>query len=1023
MEQRAPRTDEPARLAALESYDILDTEAETGYDALTRLAADLCGVPISLISLIDDRRQWFKSNFGLGDARSTPREQAFCAHAIASPEIFEVENALLDARFVENPLVTGDPNIRFYAGMPLIDDDGFALGTLCVIDNTPRTLSETQRRQLGLLALAVTELIKRRKRVPPTSELPTPILESALELSHDPLVIQTVNADGKRVIAYVNTAFEKLFGYKSTEIVGTSGEILYGDSANFVKRAQHVEAVRASGFSESVIELFSKDEAPLTVEMRTREVQLEAGKVAYWLSNLHDITSQLATLRELREVMHAVEHATDLIFVIDSRSGMIVDGHGTISFVNDAFTQTMQYAREAIVGKTVAKLFGPGSDPSVIAEMDAAIEAVRAFAVEILSYRADGTAIRLEVHASPILECGLLCSWIVVARDVSERHRMQQQLLVLSEAFEHANDGIVVYEVDPAQRRKPRPIYVNDALVRMTGCTRAELHVSALRTGPLSDQTIVARIIQARETATPLRERLLCYRNDDSTYWVEIEARTVYDARERASHWVTIQRDISEIVLREQELERERQTLAALLDTSRALFSSLDSTALYPAVIDAVECVVPALATTLSLQEITGDPFRECAAQSNLSVVAGRAAFALPAIADGAPLLVEARFANGRVEEYERDALALVAEICATAARNVSLYRELANQRADVSELSAVKSDLIAMLAHDFNNPLASIKGHIEMLADGMLEGEDASASFAFVLEATRRLIALARDTLAYSQLESGMSDLQRATVDVRELVTEIATTSPMRVTVHGADGIEALGDPTLLREVFANLIGNALKYSPEDAPVTVTCAVIGDAIEVTVADRGIGIPADELAEVFKRFSRASNARAAGFAGTGFGLYLVQATVERHGGTVTVESTVGVGSRFTVRLPKAQRTRPTTRRLTLFAGSGSDSGYTAQALRAAGFAVRAIEDPLLVGAIESYDPTALIVLDATSAEAACVQLAQSVRTNRLYIVAAEARERFARSAPQAHIVDAPFVLAELLAAIESVVAR
>jgi len=153
---------EAERLAALKEYHILDTGTEQSYDDITALAAHICEVPIAMISLVDEVRQWFKSRVGLVQ-QQTSREIAFCAHAILQHEPFIVRDATKDRRFADNPMVTGDPYIRFYAGFPLINPEGLALGTLCVIDRQPRQLSAEQLKTMQALSRQVMALLELRR--------------------------------------------------------------------------------------------------------------------------------------------------------------------------------------------------------------------------------------------------------------------------------------------------------------------------------------------------------------------------------------------------------------------------------------------------------------------------------------------------------------------------------------------------------------------------------------------------------------------------------------------------------------------------------------------------------------------------------------------------------------------------------------------------------------------------------------------------------------------------------------------
>jgi PAS domain S-box-containing protein len=232
-------SDEAARLAALRGLNILDTPPEPAFDSLARLAAHACNTPVALVSLVDEKRQWFKACVGL-DVLETPRDSAFCAHAILQDPMLEVCDAHVDERFADNPLVLGAPAIRFYAGVPIRTRDGHALGTVCVIDFVPRRLDDEQRWILRALAEQASAQFELRRLAMEAADVlrvledERVLLRSVLHAATEYAVIGTTP---EGTINLFNQGSEKLFGYDAEEVAGRPMLELFVDAVELATRA------------------------------------------------------------------------------------------------------------------------------------------------------------------------------------------------------------------------------------------------------------------------------------------------------------------------------------------------------------------------------------------------------------------------------------------------------------------------------------------------------------------------------------------------------------------------------------------------------------------------------------------------------------------------------------------------------------------------------------------------------------------------------------------------------------------
>ena len=273
--------DEAERLAALARYEVLDTEPERAFDDLTLLASHICKTPVALVSLVDEDRQWFKSRVGI-EATETPRELAFCAHAIADNRLLVVADATEDARFSGNPLVTGDPGIRFYAGTPLVTPDGHGLGTLCVIDMQPRELRDEQRQALEALGRQVVSQLELRRKI-------ALMKDSEVKLRQAREQALAANAAKSTFLANMShelrTPLNAIIGYSELleEEAGDAGiDSLSPDLRKIRGAGQHLlglinDVLDLSKIEAGQVELYVE---PFEVEALVREIASTVGELA-----------------------------------------------------------------------------------------------------------------------------------------------------------------------------------------------------------------------------------------------------------------------------------------------------------------------------------------------------------------------------------------------------------------------------------------------------------------------------------------------------------------------------------------------------------------------------------------------------------------------------------------------------------------------------------------------------------------------------------------------------------------------
>ncbi len=919
--------DEDRRLESLRNLDVLDTAPESNLDALARAASLACEVPISLISLIDANRQWFKANFGL-DATQTPRDISFCGHAILGNELFEIPDAAKDPRFAANPLVTQAPNIRFYAGMPLTLSDGSNVGTLCVMDRTPTTLNHSQREILKNLASAAASLLEKRGQLQQVAKWTRRVeqgnedhlhLATIVEQSDDAIISQDTSG---RVTSW-NVAAQRMFGYSAQEMLGHPISRLFPQS----RLAEEPALLERLHRGEPVVNFETvrrhKSGQDIAVSVSMSPLSGPDGKLVGVSKIVRDISFRLASEAALKSNHVQYKALIDAMF-----EGVVVQRA-------DGFIVSCNQSAEDLLGLTHSQMIGRTSvDPSwrcVHEDMSAWPGAAHPSMIALATgeevrdavmgvYKSDGVLGWISINAKPIFEdeSGVPTSVICTFVDISQRKlaadRLRQSEQTFAAIFNNATSGMGILS--------PKGVWLNTntALCEFLGYSEVELsemtftdisHPDEWEVDKQQFERLLNDEIQVYQRAKRYLHR------EGYTVWGLASVSVVRDRTDCPEFVVT---QIIDITAR----KRAEESLAA----SNALMEESQEIAKVGGwELDLRSGDLYWTRETYRIHEASPDDF-------NPTVDAGVGYFTEPsrqritraldaAIASGEPydLELETLTTKGTLIHVRTTGRATVEDGKTIRLSGIfqditerKQYEKSLQQAREAAELATQsKGQFLANMSHEIRTPMNAILGMLKLLGNTALT----SNQFDYVSKtegAAKSLLGLLNDILDFSKIDAGKMELDVRPFHVDRLMRDLAVVLCANV---GNKAIEVLydidpllppmlmGDSMRLQQVLINLAGNAIKFTSQ-GQVVIALKADGSRpnrkgltrVLFSVQDSGIGIAPENQAKIFTGFSQAEASTSRRFGGTGLGLAISQRLVEIMGGKIALISTLGVGSTF-----------------------------------------------------------------------------------------------------------------------------
>lgn len=893
-------SNEATRFAALLSCGILDTPRDPAFDYLTTLASELLEVPICLVSLVADDRQWFKSRVGL-DATQTPRQHAICAHAILHREPLVIEDTALDDRTIDNPLVTGEPGIRFYAGCPIILDDGHAVGTLCVIDTKTRSLDARALRILRSLAEQAAKLLQLSRETTRTRRLESEAL--ALRRSLNDHTLFSI-ADRRGRIIDVNDGFCCISGYSRKELLGQDHRILnsgHHPKAFWVEMWKTIS--RGDSWRAEVCNR-AKDGSLYWVDSTNIPQFDSQGNIERFISLRFDITEAKQTQAELQNARQLLEETSRLARVggweidLDTMTPRWSDEVCRIHGVEPGYVPDLESAinfyaprHRAMVTRVVAQAIQNGEPWDFEAELITAQN-------EKIWVRSLGNPVMDEHRTKCLVLRGAL-------QDISQQVKTKQDLEDLKSRFERAIDGTSdgLWDYDLATGI----VWYADQFRRLLGYDEREFESFGSTIDTFTD---LLHKDDRGPTLDAVKKNVECgdiydveyrLRTRDGDYrWFRARGDSVRDDSGRAIRMSGSITDIHE--RREMETRFDLATTAAQIGlwdweikTGRVYYSDVYFTMLgyelgeFPMVLETWSSLVHPDDLSAALEAVArhhADPSEPFAIDSRLKTK------------DGSWLWVRSK---GEVIEHDADG---------APTRMIGVHIDIQAMRDALdtaNKANNAKSEFLANMSHEIRTPMTAILGYADFLG-GDCDMDLTLEAVSSLRSNASHLLTIINDILDVSKIEAGQMSVEQIAMDPARIVRDVAAFVEPRARGKGVEcrvqfdspvPERIISDPTRLRQILLNIAGNAIKFT-EIGSITIHVSYDPNfrQMQFRVVDTGIGMTSDQCDMVarFEAFSQADSSTNRRFGGSGLGLRISAALAAMLGGGITIESEYGVGS-------------------------------------------------------------------------------------------------------------------------------